>query len=63
MKEGNYFSHKRTDILNLIPKGAKRVLDVGCGSGCLGKELKNSGIEVTGIEANSSAAKLPPRGR
>lgn len=57
MKKEHYFSHMRTDILSLMPKGAKRVLDVGCGNGCFGKELKKTGIEVVGIESDAVAAK------
>lgn len=56
-KDGSYYSHYRGDILNLVPKGAKRVLDVGCGNGCLGKELKTLGVEVVGIESDAGAAK------
>ncbi len=47
----------RSDIISLIPKGAKRVLDVGCSDGSLGKGLKNLGMEVVGVELDAEACK------
>ncbi|MBN1383303.1 MAG: class I SAM-dependent methyltransferase [Elusimicrobia bacterium] len=47
----------RHDIINLIPKNAKRVLSVGCGTGITEGALKDRGVaEVTGIEINENAA-------
>lgn len=47
-----YYSHDRADVASLIPRDAKRVLDVGCGEGKLGGFLKadRPGLEVFGIE-------------
>ena len=42
-------------ILNLCPKSAKKVLDVGCGPGRLSYELIKKGYEVTGIDYSSRA--------
>lgn len=53
----SYHSNVRNDILNIIPSKVKRVLDVGCGSGLLGKSLKDKGVQtVIGIELNKKAA-------
>jgi 2-polyprenyl-3-methyl-5-hydroxy-6-metoxy-1,4-benzoquinol methylase len=42
----------------LIPKNVKKVLDVGCGIGLLGRELRNDGAdELVGIELVEDAAK------
>ena len=41
-------------IIELIPGGSK-VLDVGCSTGCLGKELKGKGCYVVGVEPGKSA--------
>lgn len=51
----SYYSHNRKDVLMLVPEEARRVLDVGCGAGSLGKELKKSGAEVFGIEISPDA--------
>lgn len=50
----------RPDILNLIPPSVSYVLDVGCSTGILGKQIKSisDSIEITGIELNSSMAKI-----
>ena len=46
-----YYSHIRTDLVDLIPMGDQRVLEVGCAEGLTGSELKTSGraSEVVGI--------------
>jgi len=54
----SYIGH-RDDILNLIPQSAKKVLDVGCSIGALGKQLKQrSNVEVIGIEINKEMASI-----
>lgn len=56
-KPQRYYEGINPYILSLIPADARRVLDVGCGSGLLGKELKAKGVDhVTGIEVNPEAA-------
>ena len=52
-----YYRHVRPEILSAVPSEAKRILDVGCGAGMLGKALKeqNPGRKVTGIEMNREA--------
>jgi 2-polyprenyl-3-methyl-5-hydroxy-6-metoxy-1,4-benzoquinol methylase len=47
----------RKDLIELIPEGAKRILDVGCGMGATGKILREKGLEeIFGIEVNPIAA-------
>ena len=58
-QEFNYFHgfFPRTDLIELIPKGARRILDVGCGVGKTGQILKERGFEeVFAIEVNPEAA-------
>lgn len=59
MKEDIYFESERGDIIALIPDGARRLLDVGCGFGMMGKRLKEErGAEVIGIESEDRAISI-----
>lgn len=54
-----YYLDPRGDIIPLIPSSAKKILDIGCGAGMLGKELKRrDNVYIVGIEANAEAARL-----
>jgi 2-polyprenyl-3-methyl-5-hydroxy-6-metoxy-1,4-benzoquinol methylase len=47
----------RPDVQALVPRGVKRILDLGCSSGALGAELKRThGAEVVGIEIDADYA-------
>ncbi|MDP9173919.1 MAG: class I SAM-dependent methyltransferase [Planctomycetota bacterium] len=46
----NYYSADRQDIADLLPAVAKRVLEIGCGEGRLGKLLRGRGHYVAGLE-------------
>ncbi len=46
-----YYFSIRHDLVDLIPPGTKRILEVGCAGGMTGKRLKEKGFqEVVGIE-------------
>lgn len=50
-KADDYFNHERPEMLAFLPKGCKRVLDIGCGEGTFIKQVKDKhGAEVWGIE-------------
>ncbi len=57
-KPEGYYNQPRRDIMQYVPRCARRVLDVGCGAGALGKALKDECEiqEVVGIEIDPEAA-------
>lgn len=56
-KEEAYYSSDRKEIIAMFPDNVSSVLDVGCGDGLLGRQLKAQGIKkVIGIEVNRAAA-------
>lgn len=56
-KAPDYFAFARPEVLALIPPTARRVLDIGCGSGRLGEALqRRQPATVVGIELDPVAA-------
>jgi 2-polyprenyl-3-methyl-5-hydroxy-6-metoxy-1,4-benzoquinol methylase len=59
---GGYFSQPREDVLRLIPRTSKKILECGCGFGYLGQSLKRrQECEIVGIELNPQAAQEASR--
>ncbi len=46
----DYYNQARREVAELVPSRCRRVLEVGCGSGELGRLLRGRGHHVTGIE-------------
>lgn len=57
--KNTYYEHARSEILELIPPTAHRVLDVGCGAGALGSSVKSrQTAEIHGVELVSQVAEV-----
>ena len=60
-RRGGYES-ERPDVQALVPRDARRILDLGCSSGVLGAALKQrQGAEVVGIELDPGYARTRAR--
>ncbi|MBX2845805.1 MAG: class I SAM-dependent methyltransferase [Saprospiraceae bacterium] len=58
-KPKEYFKHKRPEMLAFLPSGTRHVLDIGCGEGAFGEEVKKHiQGEIWGIEYVESSAKV-----
>ncbi|MBP1679535.1 MAG: Methyltransferase type 12, partial [Bacteroidetes bacterium] len=53
-----YYENERREVALLVPRDARRILDIGCGRGMLGRVLKEQvpGRHVTGIEVEPAVA-------
>jgi O-antigen biosynthesis protein len=56
-----YYEQSRPEVAELVPPRCRRVLEVGCGSGELGRLLRSRGHHVTGIELVPEMAQLARR--
>lgn len=53
----NYFKDPRYEMISFVPENAKRILDVGCGEGFFGFQLKREiNAKIWGIEIDRTAA-------
>ncbi len=54
-----YYGNRRDEMLPFIPRGTRTLLDVGCGRGAFGSNVKGAlGATVWGVELNADAARI-----
>lgn len=56
-----YYANPRKEMLDFIPKRTKTVLEVRCGEGSSGAQLKALGMEVWGVEIDQISAAIARR--
>jgi 2-polyprenyl-3-methyl-5-hydroxy-6-metoxy-1,4-benzoquinol methylase len=57
MKPPGYFGQDRAELVRLLPRPVGRVLDVGCGEGRTGRNLREAGASwISGVEIDPEAA-------
>lgn len=54
-RPSGYYDQARPDLASLVPPSCVRVLDIGCGTGQLGRLLGERGHHVTGVELSPEA--------
>jgi SAM-dependent methyltransferase len=57
----SYYIQARPDVADLVPAECRRVLEIGCGAGELGRLLKQRGHYVAGVELVAEAAETARR--
>jgi predicted TPR repeat methyltransferase len=55
-KPDSYYGQERPELVALLPDRLGRVLDVGCGSGGVGRALRSRAERLVGIELDEDAA-------
>lgn len=63
MKQQHYYTHRRNEVIPFVPKTAKTLLDIGCGAGFFGENIKSTlgQVVVWGVEPVKGAAELASR--
>lgn len=58
-KSDDYFSKERPEMMEFIPEDVDKVLDVGCGEGVFGQQIKEKlDVEVWGVEVKEDVAEI-----
>jgi 2-polyprenyl-3-methyl-5-hydroxy-6-metoxy-1,4-benzoquinol methylase len=55
-KPASYYGQERPELVALLPAQLGRVLDVGCGSGGVGRAIRTRAARLVGLELDAGAA-------
>lgn len=58
--QGGYYGHSRPEVVKHVPEGTRVMIDIGCGSGALGKAVKQKlgDVQVFGVEISARAVAM-----
>jgi len=58
IKDKEYYANRRPEMISLISKSSKKILEIGCGQGNFSSQLVNKKTEVWGVEPNKNSVKM-----
>jgi len=57
-EDSTYYKNTRIEMVSLVPKSAKKILEIGCGQGNFSSQLLGDKVEIWGIEPNKKSAQI-----
>lgn len=58
IKDKKYYASRRPEMISLISKSSKKILEIGCGQGNFSSQLVNENTEIWGVEPNKNSVKV-----
>ena len=56
--KSSYYKNTRLEMISLVPKSAKKILEIGCGQGNFSSQLLGDKVEIWGVEPNKKSAQI-----
>lgn len=58
VRPNDYYKKPRVEMVEYIPRFAKKILDIGCGEGCFAGIIRKHGMEIWGVEVSRESATI-----